>query len=289
MSRERSNSLFIVAFFVWIIFGIFAVTILPIKYLTITSTEWKCYAAIFMAGYAHSEQTEWDRRLFPFYRGLILFSLLYVILHIVRGEYRDSSALTAILLSLAFLVAVTHMDISIKHIVSFAYINLFVTALLFIHWIVLDHPMAGFQSYIRNPNVLGVLASCLLFFMLIGFKYVNRLQKGVFIIGMLINLLFVYVSSVRAVLMLLATVIVVKVVLSLSGKLFSYLFYIVIAFSAVFLLMYRALAKLPSFTKLNEWSIETFGKGIFSGRQVIWGPALEYMGDRTHCLDIKLV
>jgi len=258
------------------IFDVYSVTTLPIKELAITSTEWTYYAGIFMLGYALSRQTEWDRRLFPLYRGILLFAFLYILLYVGRNTYQDDHAISVILLNLLFLLAIVHIKIESRQIVLFAQISLIVTFLLLIQWVVLGLPLSGFQGYIRNPNIMGVFASCLLFFPVAGFRHVGSIQKGLFLLGMLMNLLIIYVSSARAVLLLLATVIGVKLVLSISRRLFSYLFYLVMVFNVLFLLVYGMLAKSPYFASLNEWSQEGFGKGFFSGRQNIWGPALEY-------------
>lgn len=264
-------------FFIIMLFNVFTVTKLPIRDLAFTTMEWMLYISFFVIGYAIQKQSHWDKRLTPFYSGFILLSVMYIIIHIVNGNYYDNNGLTEMLLILTFIFAVVHVKWDHpKQIILFAQISVALIFLILIQWILLDYPMSRFQSYIRNPNILGVFMSCLLFFPLIAFSRSYKWNKLIFLLGIIAGSVIIYVSTARAVILLLLTVVGARIVLYLSKKVFSYLFHVIVIFNILFLAFYTLLAKSSYFDSLNNWSIETFGKNFFSGRQNIWEPVMEF-------------
>jgi O-antigen ligase len=264
------------AFFFILLFNVWTVTKLPIRDMAFTTMEWTYYLAIFMLGYALQKYSFWEKRVAPFYIGIVFFSIMYVLIHIINGNYYDNSQLTAVLLTMVFIASMTLVNWQKEQIALFAYISVAAIFLIMMHWLVLGHPSSQFQSYIRNPNILGVFISCLLFFPLAALHMVKQWGKGILLIGIAIAFVLIYVSSARAVILLLLTVFGAKLVLMVSKKLFSLLFFAVILFNFVFFMVYSLLAKTKYFTTLNNLSIETFGKSFFSGREDIWEPALRF-------------
>lgn len=263
-------------FFSILLFNVWSVTRESFQDIAFTTMEWTMYAAIFILGYSLRKNSFWEERVAPFNIGIAIFSLMYVAIHVLNGNYHDNSALTTVLLYMIFIAAMAMTNWEKDQFVLFAYLSVGVILLLSIHWILLGHPTSRFQSYIRNPNILGVFVSCLVFFPVVAFHYVNKWKKGLLALGILIACILIYTSSARAVLLLLATVIASRVVLAISKKLFSLLFYGVMLFNFVFFLLYSLLAKTKYFTLLNDFSVNTFGKSFFSGREDIWEPALRF-------------
>lgn len=276
MNAKQRYYIFAGVFFVWMILDVYSVTTLPIKELAITSTKWTYIAGIFILGYSLNKNTRLESRFIPLYSAMFLFASLHILLYAARRVYDDDYAITMILLNLLFLLAVIHIKIESNHILLFSRISLFVTLLLIVQWLFDGSPMSNFKGDIRNPNIMGVFASCLLCFLIIGFHIAKNRERYVYLLGIAAILFIIYVSSARAVLLLLAAVGGSAVILYFSKKAFSLLFYLVITFSAFFLLLTGKLANSPYFGVLNTWSKGVFGKGFLSGRQDIWSPALNF-------------
>ncbi|PWA05761.1 hypothetical protein DCC39_17860 [Pueribacillus theae] len=268
-------------FFGFLLFNVFDVTILPIREIAFTTMEWMKYGALLYIGYILYEMRKArrpisDNGLTPFYSSLGLFIVISILLHVINGNFDDNLALIDMLLTFAFIAATAHIRWEASAIILFAQMSLFIVVLIFFHWMLSGMPMSDFQSVIRNPNILGVFLSCLLFFQLVAFGDANKWKKALYSIGILLALFMIYTSSARAVLLLLLTVIAAQIVLFFSKRVFYYLFYAVLAFNLLFLVLYSTLAKSSMFTRLNQWSVENFGKNLFSGRQDIWETAFYY-------------
>src|SRR5699024_3728890 len=148
--------------------------------------------------------------------------------------------------------------------------------LLLIHWMSAGFPTFQFQSYTRNSNIFGIFIAGLVYFPIAAFKYSSFWYRIYFAVGILTALLLVYVSSTRGALLLLFVAFGARIVLKFSRRAFFFLFHAVMLFNMMFLLVYGWLAKKPLFIALNDWSLKTFGKQIFSGRQHIWEPGISY-------------
>ncbi|SES88563.1 O-Antigen ligase [Oceanobacillus limi] len=275
-SQNQLSFLLSGAFFLILLFNVFTVTKLPISDLAFTTMEWMHYVAFFVVGYTMAKQVQGGNKITPFYSGITLFGLGYVLVHLINGNYYNNSELTVILLYLVFILAVSHVKWKPKHFILFGYMSLGVILLLMIQWVQLGAQMSSFQSYIRNPNILGVFVSCLLFFPLVAIKYVPTWNRVLFIFGIGAACILIYVSSARAVLLLLVTVFLSRLILFYSKKVFYYLLGLLLLFNTFFLLVYTMLANSAYFKKLNELSVDIFGKNLFSGRQDVWESVLQF-------------
>lgn len=263
-------------FFLVIIFNVYTVTKLPIRELAFTTMEWTYYIAFFMIGYALHRQSLGNQSIKPFYNGFILFTLMYVVIHILNRNFYENDGLTTILLVLVFLLAIVYTRWTNEQIHLFGQISILVILLIYIHWLVTGMPTSGFHGYIRNPNILGVFIASLLFFPLVAFSYVNKWNRVYIIIGIIAACVLIYVSSARAVLLSLATVFISRLILKYSRKLFSYLFIGIVSFNIIFLFIYGLLARSSYMQKLDTLSVEIFGKRFFSGREYLWEQALQF-------------
>ncbi|WP_430790312.1 O-antigen ligase family protein [Virgibacillus flavescens] len=265
-------------FFILLLFNVFTVTDFPIRDIAFTTMEWTRYLAFIIIFYVVIKQ-EWSKNLKPFYSGFTVFTGMYIIIHIVHQNTGDNSALILILLNILYVFALAHLRWKDKQFVIFAFISVLFISVLFIHWLYAGAPMLKFYSLIRNPNITGVFFSCLLFFPIVAFTYVRKWGRVILAIGIIMASILVYVTSARAAMLLIITVILSRLILLYSSKIFSWLFYGVIIYNGLFVLVYGLLARSSYFKELNKWSIENFGKNFFSGRQHVWGPAIDYGKD----------
>ncbi|MCG1027065.1 O-antigen ligase family protein [Virgibacillus halodenitrificans] len=261
-------------FFLLLLFNCLTLTKLPIRDIAFTTMEWTHYIAIFIMGYLLARRTYPWTIVKPFHIGILIFAISYISLHLLNGNAGDDNGLTQILLYLLFIVSMAYLPWEKDQYKIFGYISAGLCIIIFIHWIFSGLPMTNFKGLIRNPNITGVFVSCLLFFLIIAFKKVSL--KGQLFLGVGIGfaIILIYVSSARAVLLLLVTAFGARIVLFFSKKLFSFLFYLVMLFNAIFLFTYGLLSKSSYFSTINEWSMNNFGKNFFSGRQNIWNPAI---------------
>lgn len=263
-------------FFLLLLFNVFTVTKLPIRETAFATMDWTYYIALFLLGYFLAKGMHLVKSTKQFHLGILLFAIMYILIDILNGKTSENELLIQVLLTLIFILGIAHIPWKREHFKLFAYISAILSILYFFHWLIEGLPVYKFEGLIRNPNITGIFLSCLLFFPLAVFSKVTLKGKLLLGIGIACTILLTYAATSRGVLLVLLTVAGARIVLILSRKLYSSLFYLVMAFNAVFLLVYGLLANSSYFTALNDWSLEYFGKSFFSGREDIWIPALKY-------------
>lgn len=210
-----------------------------------------------------------------FYSSIFIFAATTLFTHVMHLD-TTSKPLAITLFFLFFIIILLQTTWDAKQMMIFAHISVLISLLYFINWVALGFPVDRFTSIFTNPNISGVYFACLLFFPFVAFKQGNIATKIYLSIGITFSTILVYASSSRAVFLLLAVAIFSKIILSFSKKTFSSLFFFIIGFNLFFVLGYGLLAKSSYAQKLNDWSLEHFGKSFFSGRQEIWSAALSH-------------
>ncbi|VEF49632.1 Lipid A core - O-antigen ligase and related enzymes [Bacillus freudenreichii] len=276
-SRKLIQNIWPVLFFLLLLFNAFSRTATLLKEPSLITLDYTYYIGLILFVFFIVVKKEiFLRKASPLNIGLGLFVLVNIVMHIIKGNLSNSEAIFHMLLYLTFFIAMALIQWKPEHFIIFAHVSMFLVILIIIHWVFLDLPNNRFTSYFTNPNVSGIFFSCLLFFLVAGFMFGRVVTKIYFFIGITAALILIYVSTARAVLLLLMVALGARIILSISRKLFSFLFYFVMAANLLFFLIYSLMAKSNYAQSLNAWSIERFKKNFFSGRQEIWEPSITH-------------
>ncbi|SFD86662.1 O-antigen ligase [Lentibacillus persicus] len=266
-------------FFLLLLFNMFTLTEEPVKELALLTVDATYMLAIFALGFLAAGRMHFPRQFKLFYLGMLSLAVLYVLMFIFSPAAHDREILSTILLVLSFLLAVVQMPWKNTQLDIFAYMSAGLILLILVHWLIDGLQMVQFQGLIRNPTIMGSMLAALMIFPIARFKAAHL--SGKIMLGAAIGsgVLLIYASSTRAVLLLLIIMAGSRVVLHLSKNLFSKLFYLVLAFNLIFTLIYGSLSRVSFLEKFNEWSLNTFNKSLFSGRQNIWDKAIAHGAD----------
>ncbi|GGK04675.1 hypothetical protein GCM10007063_28760 [Lentibacillus kapialis] len=279
-TRSKAYTISAALFFLLLLFNMFTLTEEPIKELALLTLDWTYMLAIFILGGLFAGKMHFPRQFKLFYLGMLAFSVLYGLIFIFNPAAHDREVLTVILLVLTFLLTMIHIPWKENQLDIFAYLSAGLTLLIFLHWLIEGLPMMKFQGLIRNPNITGSMLATFMFFPIVRFNMAKTVGKIILGTGIASALLLIYASSARAVLLLILTMAIARVILRLSKKIFSKLFYLVMAFNVIFVLVYGSLSRVSFLEKINQWSMDTFGKSLFSGRQNIWDKAIGFGAEK---------
>ncbi|WP_068675322.1 O-antigen ligase [Oceanobacillus sp. Castelsardo] len=169
-----------------------------------------------------------------------------------------------------FILGSIRIKWDIQSVKLFGYVTSVFFLFIWIHGYVLDFPNR-FVSIYNNPNYLGVLLFCMLYFQIVSWKYSHTIMEKIyFSIVILANLFLIYMTNSRSVLLAILIVIIVWFILRHTKKVYSYLFYAILLINFAFLFTYTKLKGTELGNSLNELSLEYTNKNLFSGRSEIW-------------------
>ncbi|RPF54180.1 O-antigen ligase family protein [Aquisalibacillus elongatus] len=238
--------------------------------------HWTLYITVIILLYLFIQQRGLDKNYLYIYIGISLISISYIITHLYNQNFLHDTTLAYQLLSFAFILALMKINWTKEHILVFGYTALIITILYLTHWIIEGRPTEKYIGFFTNTNVLGVFLFSILYFQVIAIKPSHILLKLALILGSLANVLLIYVSTTRSLLLCIVVILASMGILKLSKKIFSLLFYFIMAFNFIFVIAYIWLDSTKYKSGLNEWSQEQFSKNFFSGRENIWVPSIEH-------------
>ncbi|WP_269051143.1 O-antigen ligase family protein [Sporosarcina sp. G11-34] len=179
-----------------------------------------------------------------------------------------------------FILGSVRINWRIIHVKVFAYLLGAFFTFIFLHWISLDFPSHRFKSIFRNPNYLAILLLLMLYFKVLAIKFGNKISRIIFSPLILLNIILIYNTNSRAVLITIGIILLTWLVLKKFPTFSTYLFPTTIIFNLLFLFTYINLPESKIGLFLNEKSIDIFGKNFFSGRQVLWKDMLVQINDK---------
>ena len=160
--------------------------------------------------------------------------------------------------------------------VTLACLYFFVAVSVF-HWLLTGSVMDGYSFIYSNSNTF---ASILIY--IFGFLFVLYKKSMLNIIVALFIIFLCYASSSRAafgsIIIMIVIHFIFNIIYNKKGRiqfLTRLLLYITIILLAVFIFIYPSLISTELGMRLQDFSIEKFGKNLFSGRNIIWGKLLE--------------
>jgi len=207
---------------------------------------------------------------------LVVFSLIVLnCVSFFTNSNVDMIYLLKVLLLLLFILGAIRIKWTPRRIKAFAYITLVFSTFIFIHWIQLGFPDYRFKSIFRNPNYLAVLLFSMLYFQTLAVKFGRKFERIYFSIAILLNLVLIYHTNSRTVLICIAIISVVWIALKVVPKLFPYLIYITLFSNLFFLFIYIKIQHTPIGLYLDDSSKAMFGKSFYSGRSPLWDEILQ--------------
>ncbi|WP_161603055.1 O-antigen ligase family protein [Oceanobacillus massiliensis] len=217
------------------------------------------------------DKRQFDLNLNRIYLALFLYMIVYSISYITTLQV-DAFYYIQLILLFIFILESTRMNMGIMNIKLVGYIMGITVVFLFIHWIASGLSFDGFKSIFRNPNYLAVLLFCVLYFKIIAFKYSSSMEKVYIAFLIFINLILIFATNARSVLVAIGVIVVSRVVLQYYSKFFPYVFHMVIILNLLFLFIYTKIQNSHVGVYLNDLSLHFFGKPLYhdSGRSVIW-------------------
>lgn len=215
--------------------------------------------------------------LLPLYAAIGLYVLVNVVTSLINGTGMGTELFVWPIYYLLFFLFATHLRITDRLLIIFGHIVQIANLIYIIHWFSIGLPDDRFISFFTNPNMSGVFFGVIFFFLLAAFIYSkDRFLRIYFGLGLLANLLMIYVSTARSIYILVFIMLVSIMISFIRPKLFRYAFHAMMLFNFAFIFIYNYLALTAFGDKLNELSMSYLHKPLFSGRQHIWGPSLEH-------------
>ncbi|MCM3124158.1 MULTISPECIES: O-antigen ligase family protein [unclassified Mesobacillus] len=205
-----------------------------------------------------------------------LFAGVYLFSHIYNKNFESNIALLILLSTFVFIITLMKIKWENVHLIVFGHISMVFVMWFFIHWIYSGTPMVRYMAIFNNSNVLAIFLFCLLYFKIVNLHFSNKWLKLYFFTGLLLNILLIYFSTSRTVLISVVIVFLSILVLSISKKIFSFLFYFVMSMNLVFVTLYLYFADSPYSSYLNMLSMQYVHKRFFTGREEIWGAVFEF-------------
>lgn len=204
------------------------------------------------------------------YLSISLFILINAISFIFTRNV-DISYFLKVLLLILFILGSIRIDWTTNSIKLLGYMSGIVLILIFVHWYKLDFPNYRFESIYNNPNYLGILLFCMLYFKIISLIHSNSVyEKIYFLILILSNVTLIYNTNSRSVMLAILIMLLALLALIFSKKIAKYLFHIIIVSNILILLFYVNLQNTSLGNFLNNIVLEVTGKSLFSGRVEIW-------------------
>lgn len=201
--------------------------------------------------------------------------ILFNSISFLANSNTNNFFLIKLILLLLFIVGAVRMKWTPQIIKSFAYLLCIFFLFIFIHWVQLDFPTRRFRSIFQNPNYLAILLFTMLYFKVIALKFSRKWERLYFLIMISVNLLLIFHTNSRTVLMCIFLVLTGWVVLKKIPMIFPYLLYITLSINLFFLFVYIKIQNTNVGIALNELSRNIFGKSFYSGRSELWSSILD--------------
>lgn len=276
-NKEYISTVLLGAFFMLLMFNTFTVTKLPIQDIAFVTMAWTQYLGLFILGYYLQKRKGFDSHTRLSALGIAVFAGGYTLTYILGSEvFESADALSDVWMVLIFVIGMAQIKWHMGYMKIFALIATAFMFVFFLQWMHQGFPTFQYQSSIRNPNIFGALVAVLLYFPIVRLASAGFLQRLYLSAGIVTGLFLIYMSSARSALLLVFIALVAKMVSLYSKKIFNLLFPLLIIFNLILVVTYGWLYKSRLFISLNEWSLEHFGKQIFSGRQEIWESGIQY-------------
>lgn len=203
------------------------------------------------------------------YISIFLFAVVFSASYYV-SERADAVYLLKLLLFLTFILGAIRTRWNPKSIKIAAHLLGITVILLFLHWVRSGFPVNEFQSIFRNANYLGVFLFVIWYFKILAIKYGSKLERVYFTLLMVLNLILIYSTSTRSVVIAAVVILFVWVILKQFRNLFPYLFYIVVILNVLFLFTYVKVQNTSLGMFLDNISVKLLDKSLFSGRGDLW-------------------
>ncbi|WP_172371516.1 O-antigen ligase family protein [Sporosarcina jiandibaonis] len=126
-----------------------------------------------------------------------------------------------------------------------------------------------------NANSNGIIAFLLLFFCIINIRESNNILRIMNIYNTLFLIAALFIATSRAAMLAFVVVIFIYLIVKKLHKyIFSFIASIIIA-SQAFIFIYTKAKNTSLGTVLNDITVKYTGKNLFSGRERIWGEAID--------------
>ncbi|WP_164667635.1 O-antigen ligase family protein [Virgibacillus doumboii] len=220
------------------------------------------------------EGSNFDFQLLNVYIAVFLLILIYSISFII-SDNADSLYFTKLILLFLFILGSMKIQWKPGHIKAIAYLLGIVLLFLFIHWVKMDFPSYKFKSIFRNPNYLAVFLFCMLYFKIIAIKYGSNLERLYFSFLILLNLVLIYNTSSRSVVVAIGVILITWIILRQFTRIYPYLLHIIVTLNIIFIILYVRLKDTSIGIFLDNISRTLFNKSFFSGRSDLWEGVLQ--------------
>ncbi|WP_411954044.1 O-antigen ligase family protein [Alkalibacillus sp. S2W] len=249
----------------------------PYRELGRETSLWVLYLSVFIVLYDILINRGINRNFKSIYIGFGLLITSYTITHIFNKNFTEDTTLLILFLTFCFILSITKINWIPNHFRIMGITSIIILTLFFFDWITEGYPTYRFTSFFTNSNVTGLFLYFLLFFQITSIKFFSRkVTFTLIVLSIFINLFLIYTTTTRSVLLSIAIILFSWLLVKYSQKLYYYLFHVVISFNFIFIISYTYLSNSEYANSLNELSQKWFGKSFFSGREEIWGSAIEY-------------
>ncbi|MDC3411829.1 O-antigen ligase family protein [Terrihalobacillus insolitus] len=146
---------------------------------------------------------------------------------------------------------------------------------VFRHWVYQDFRTGNFRSYITNPNGLGIILYCSIFFTSLAALYSKAIGKVIFATISAIGFILIIATSSRSVYLTLLAFVIFYFILKFRIEWFKKLFLPILLVNLTFPIIYILISKGPIAQIVSNLFVNIFTQTIFSGREIIWEPVIE--------------
>lgn len=225
------------------------------------------------------EKRSFDVKLSMIYFSACLFLTMYSASFYLSKNV-DELYVLKLMLFISFIVSSVRMKWGPLHIRILAHLVGAVTLIIFFHWILLNFPGYRFKSIFSNPNYLAILLYTLLYYKLLATKYGNTLERIYFGFLIIINLILIYNTNSRAVMLAIGVTVGVWILFKFAKNVIPYIFRMVIIMNIAFIFTYILMQNSNVGVILNNLSLKLFGKSLYSGRSVLWDEIIQKITDK---------
>ncbi|WP_071460915.1 O-antigen ligase family protein [Bacillus massilinigeriensis] len=234
------------------------------------------YISFFLLAYAMMKMKGFAGSYMYIYIGFILLSGIYLTNHIYYGNFEVNQKLFFLFCIFAFILAVMKISWTPAHLNIFGHIaNIAVIYFLF-HWVGHGNISYMYSGIYDNPNIFANILFALLYFQVVNVQNNPIFVKMYFLIGILVNLLLIFVATSRNVWLSLIVIVGAFIVLHFSRKIFSKIFYLVLSGNFLFLFVYVYLSKTSYAPVINDFFLRLTDKPLYSGRERFWGEVFDF-------------
>ncbi|WP_188454995.1 O-antigen ligase family protein [Virgibacillus oceani] len=203
----------------------------------------------------------------------VLFLLTYFISYL-SSSYSTLWEFFQLAFLFMFIIWSSSMKWKPSHIKIIAYLLCVVTILIFVQWMQFDHSNQPFRSVYRNQNYLAIFLFTTVYFKFTVLKYCGNMLKVVIFIVFLMDLMLIYATGSRAVMIGLCITIGVWIVMKQAKRFYKYLLGMTIIANMTFIVIYIILQHTKIGIMLNDLSLQLFGKNLYSGRGELWAKVI---------------